>query len=232
MAAVTRQGEGGRRDDGLGSQPQRRRGAAPPQPRRRRARGRLRLQISERRPRRAGLPLHRRASAGAADLAAARLDGPCRARSPSPTIMSRRRASTASSPARRRSSASPRSKAASTRSRASTMERLLGQVDRPVRRLPRPGRGSAAPSSHASRPRGPEQRGSHISYRHPHAFELCQALIADEVIGDFRAPDVIRFGLTPLYLGFEDIWHGGRPDGAHPRQRKLARPAVSRCAAR
>ncbi|MGZ8347331.1 MAG: kynureninase, partial [Allosphingosinicella sp.] len=56
-------------------------------------------------------------------------------------------------------------------------------------------------------PRGPEQRGSHISYRHPHAFELCQALIADDVVGDFRAPDVIRFGLTPLYLGFEDIWH-------------------------
>ena len=55
-------------------------------------------------------------------------------------------------------------------------------------------------------PRSPEQRGSHISFRHPHAFELCQALIADNVIGDFRAPDVIRFGLTPLYLGFEEIW--------------------------
>jgi kynureninase len=55
-------------------------------------------------------------------------------------------------------------------------------------------------------PRGPEQRGSHISYRHPHAFEICQALIAEGVIGDFRAPDVIRFGLTPLYLGFEDLW--------------------------
>jgi len=54
-------------------------------------------------------------------------------------------------------------------------------------------------------PRDPEQRGSHISYRHPHAFELCQALIAADVIGDFRAPDVIRFGLTPLYLGFDDI---------------------------
>jgi kynureninase len=54
-------------------------------------------------------------------------------------------------------------------------------------------------------PRDPEQRGSHISFRHPHAFELCQALIAEGVIGDFRAPDVIRFGLTPLYLGFEDL---------------------------
>jgi kynureninase len=57
-------------------------------------------------------------------------------------------------------------------------------------------------------PREPEMRGSHISFRHPHAFELCQALIADGVIGDFRAPDVIRFGLTPLYLGFEDLWRG------------------------
>jgi kynureninase len=54
-------------------------------------------------------------------------------------------------------------------------------------------------------PGEPERRGSHISFRHPHAFEICQALIADGVIGDFRAPDVIRFGLTPLYLGYEDI---------------------------
>lgn len=55
-------------------------------------------------------------------------------------------------------------------------------------------------------PRDPAERGSHISYRHPHAFEICQALISDGVIGDFRAPDVIRFGLTPLYLGFADLW--------------------------
>ncbi|MEA3053455.1 MAG: kynureninase [Sphingomonadales bacterium] len=55
-------------------------------------------------------------------------------------------------------------------------------------------------------PRDPERRGSHISFRHSNAFELCQALISDKVIGDFRAPDVARFGLTPLYLGFEDVW--------------------------
>ncbi|HEX8224520.1 MAG TPA: kynureninase [Allosphingosinicella sp.] len=59
-------------------------------------------------------------------------------------------------------------------------------------------------------PRDPERRGSHISFRHPNAFELCQALIADGVIGDFRAPDVVRFGLTPLYLGFEDVWEAVR----------------------
>jgi kynureninase len=55
-------------------------------------------------------------------------------------------------------------------------------------------------------PREPERRGSHISFAHPNAFEICQALIAAGVIGDFRAPDVLRFGLTPLYLGFEDVW--------------------------
>ena len=55
-------------------------------------------------------------------------------------------------------------------------------------------------------PAEPDRRGSHISFRHPDAFEICQALIADGVIGDFRAPDVVRFGLTPLYLGFEDVW--------------------------
>jgi kynureninase len=54
-------------------------------------------------------------------------------------------------------------------------------------------------------PTEPEQRGSHISFRHDHAFEICQALIYAGVIGDFRSPDVIRFGLTPLYLGYEDI---------------------------
>lgn len=55
-------------------------------------------------------------------------------------------------------------------------------------------------------PREPARRGSHIAFRHPTAFQLCQALIERGVIGDFRAPDVIRFGLAPLYLSFEDVW--------------------------
>jgi kynureninase len=55
-------------------------------------------------------------------------------------------------------------------------------------------------------PLEPATRGSHISYRHEHAFEICQALIAAGVIGDFRAPDVVRFGITPLYLGYENMW--------------------------
>jgi kynureninase len=55
-------------------------------------------------------------------------------------------------------------------------------------------------------PADPESRGSHISFRHDHAFEICQALIDAGVIGDFRALDVIRFGLTPLYLSYEDVF--------------------------
>lgn len=55
-------------------------------------------------------------------------------------------------------------------------------------------------------PRDPAARGSHVSFRHPEAFALCQALIEQGVVGDFRAPDILRFGLTPLYLGYADMW--------------------------
>jgi kynureninase len=54
-------------------------------------------------------------------------------------------------------------------------------------------------------PADPELRGSQISYAHPNGYEIVQALKEREVIGDFRAPDVLRFGLTPLYLRFADI---------------------------
>lgn len=58
-------------------------------------------------------------------------------------------------------------------------------------------------------PREPALRGSHISFRHPQAYEIAQALIAHGVIGDFRTPDVLRLGLTPLYLRHEDVWKAG-----------------------
>jgi kynureninase len=58
-------------------------------------------------------------------------------------------------------------------------------------------------------PAEPAQRGSHISFRHPEAYGIVQALIARGVIGDFRAPDIARFGLTPLYLSEEDVAKAG-----------------------
>jgi kynureninase len=49
-------------------------------------------------------------------------------------------------------------------------------------------------------------RGSHAAFAHPHAWPLSQALIARGVIGDFRAPDVLRLGFAPLYTRFSDVW--------------------------
>ena len=54
-------------------------------------------------------------------------------------------------------------------------------------------------------PRNPQERGSQISFRHPEGYAIMQALIAHGVIGDFRAPDILRFGVTPLYLNHGDI---------------------------
>jgi kynureninase len=55
-------------------------------------------------------------------------------------------------------------------------------------------------------PREPERRGSQICLRHPEGYAIVQALIADGVIGDFRAPDILRFGMAPLYLRHAEMW--------------------------
>lgn len=78
-------------------------------------------------------------------------------------------------------------------------------------------------------PRDSSCRGSHVSFAHDNGYELMQRLIARGVIGDFRAPDLLRFGFTPLYVRFVDVWDaaqvlgeelaglGGRPAQAHAR---------------
>jgi kynureninase len=61
------------------------------------------------------------------------------------------------------------------------------------------------PELELASPRDPHRRGSQVSFRFEHGYAAMQALIASGVIGDFRAPDIMRFGFTPLYLGMDDV---------------------------
>lgn len=64
---------------------------------------------------------------------------------------------------------------------------------------------AACPQLRLVSPRNPEERGSQISFAFEDGYAAMQALIARGVIGDFRAPDIMRFGITPLYLNEADI---------------------------
>jgi kynureninase len=61
-----------------------------------------------------------------------------------------------------------------------------------------PGLQLATPRSHA-------MRGSQVSFRHPEGYAIMQALIAEGVVGDFRSPDILRFGFTPLFIDEDDV---------------------------
>ncbi len=61
-----------------------------------------------------------------------------------------------------------------------------------------PGLTLATPRAHAD-------RGSQVSFRHPEGYAIMQALIAQCVIGDFRAPEILRLGFTPLYAGEAEV---------------------------
>ncbi|KPG77753.1 kynureninase [Pseudomonas libanensis] len=55
-------------------------------------------------------------------------------------------------------------------------------------------------------PREHARRGSHVSFEHPEGYAVIQALIARGVIGDYREPRIMRFGFTPLYTRFTEVW--------------------------
>jgi kynureninase len=64
---------------------------------------------------------------------------------------------------------------------------------------------AACPGLALASPRDPEARGSQVSFRHPEGYAIMQALIARGVVGDFRAPDILRFGFAPLYIGASEV---------------------------
>ncbi|SFU07622.1 kynureninase [Mesorhizobium sp. YR577] len=82
-------------------------------------------------------------------------------------------------------------------------------------------------------PREGARRGSQVSFAHQNAYEIMQALIDRGVIGDFRAPNVMRFGFTPLYVGYRDVWdavailHDILKTGSWKEERFAVRAAVT-----
>jgi kynureninase len=82
-------------------------------------------------------------------------------------------------------------------------------------------------------PRAMSERGSHVSFHAPNGYAIMQALIARGVIGDFRAPDMIRFGFTPLYTSFTETFDAAQilrdilETEAWNRPEFLARKAVT-----
>ncbi len=64
---------------------------------------------------------------------------------------------------------------------------------------------AACPTLTLATPRDHKERGSQVSFRHPEGYAIMQAVIARGVIGDFRAPDILRFGFTPLFVGASEV---------------------------
>jgi len=64
---------------------------------------------------------------------------------------------------------------------------------------------ASCPDLQLASPRDPKIRGSQVSFHHPEGYAIMQALISRGVIGDFRAPDILRFGFTPLFIDLDDV---------------------------
>jgi kynureninase len=66
---------------------------------------------------------------------------------------------------------------------------------------------AADPDLKLTGPREAAQRGLHVSFAHPQGYALAQAMMARGVVGDFRAPDIARFGFSPLFLSYAEVWN-------------------------
>ena len=66
--------------------------------------------------------------------------------------------------------------------------------------------GARCPDLVLASPADSKKRGSQVSYRHGDGYAFIRALIDRGVIGDFRSPDIMRFGFAPLYVRYTDVW--------------------------
>ena len=81
---------------------------------------------------------------------------------------------------------------------------------------------ASCPGLTLATPRDAARRGSQVSFRHPQAEPIMQSLIARGVIGDFRTPDILRFGITPLTLRYADLWHAAAAISEESKARGFA----------
>jgi kynureninase len=65
---------------------------------------------------------------------------------------------------------------------------------------------AADPALKLASPRDAAARGLHVSFAHPQGYALVQAMMARGIVGDFRAPDIARFGFSPLFLSYVEVW--------------------------
>jgi kynureninase len=65
---------------------------------------------------------------------------------------------------------------------------------------------AADPALGLTGPRAAAERGLHVSFTHPEGYAIVQAMMARGIVGDFRAPDIARFGFSPLFLSYAQVW--------------------------
>ena len=80
------------------------------------------------------------------------------------------------------------------------------------------------PELELASPRDAAQRGSQVSFRFGEGYAAMQACIANGIVGDFRTPDIMRFGFTPLYISPEDVTIAAARIERVIRERQLDRP--------
>ena len=92
---------------------------------------------------------------------------------------------------------------------------------------------AADPDLALASPRDPAARGLHVAFAHPQGYALVQAMMARGIVGDFRAPDIARFGFSPLFLSYAEVWDAAQglsevlADRAWDRPEFRARAAVT-----